>query len=843
MANKDSAQEAPYLTHLVRHHGQFTLTAPQNMGLRRQSNSSDHPVESQHLPSSLTNPSSVVNQSTLSLFNSTYPSHAISLEDLTSTPGTTTGYLKKKRKKKKAQVQGAPMSSPELDRDRERTIIEDAVYNAGRSSSPSKLRASEGMTRHSSNQETRRPNPLRASSSNSNRESNQSTSRTMLMNQVTSGRPRSMENGVTPRQNNRIDIWQGTSFHLATLTQVNNFVALAKIGLDLNDGVGPPAFLGPSTPAPRPHLALRTNSEPPLSPFPSPPSPPPAYLPPSSSIVLPPTSMAASIPLIRTNSSETATTSATGGEGEEEEDFVYNAEDPLVLAWEIDRLAGLSLDDRIHRDLGRRSGPPARTIETTSASAPISTFSPIPNTPSPSDPIPKAASIMSSEESRNREQERQEIEFAERAKDTPRVARALSIYAGKRFAAAAAEKRMKAEESAREESISSTLVPSVMPGSSGYGTGIPERLDKDAAEDEEEEEEEEEEEGESEMDDRIVTSATKNLAAEAAQRRMDYAIAARKLHEETSPVTEEPPVREEEIMQAVQEEGTHSNSYRQLFPSRPFGVALSLQSSGLTLSTPTPVTTTTAKPPPPTVPVVLPPSLLPVASSSLPVRPDTTSSLRRAAPRPPISRLLRQSASPSQIPRPSTGLIPPLVPDYLTPTSPSAPTRRPPPPPPRPISKPASRPVSDTIDRPPLPPQPFSSDRLDAFTQYTQQGRSSASGLSHTTPVQVLNERVIGPRTSTSSSLAPPAPSLSHRSSDLSSDLAALIDLYPPRSVSVASSSSSTSLQADEVVDIAAAVARSNDEFIYTDLDVLISRLEDNDSGRNYNVRLIYFVS
>lgn len=107
----------------------------------------------------------------------------------------------------------------------------------------------------------------------------------------------------------------------------------------------------------------------------------------------------------------------------------------------------------------------------------------------------------------------------------------------------------------------------------------------------------------------------------------------------------------------------------------------------------------------------------------------------------------------------------------------------------------------------------------------------------------MLNERVIGPRTSTSSSLAPPAPSLSHRSSDLSSDPAALIDLYPPRSVSVASSSSSTSLQADEVVDIAAAVARSNDEFIYTDLDVLISRLEDNDSGRNYNVRLIYFVS
>ncbi|KAI5476734.1 hypothetical protein MNV49_007324 [Pseudohyphozyma bogoriensis] len=101
-ATKKQKQEAPYLTHLVRHHGQLTLTQPDNLGARRQPGVQDVPTAS---------------TSSLSLDSLDGGAGGAGRDEGKEAPKK----MKKKKKKKKVQ--------PDAD-------IVEAVMNAGRTPSP-----------------------------------------------------------------------------------------------------------------------------------------------------------------------------------------------------------------------------------------------------------------------------------------------------------------------------------------------------------------------------------------------------------------------------------------------------------------------------------------------------------------------------------------------------------------------------------------------------------------------------------------------------------------------------------------------------------------------------------
>lgn len=488
-------------------------------------------------------------------------------------------------------------------------------------------------------------------------------------------------------------------------------------GLNVGDGDGPPAFSGSSaTNGSRPTIEEvgRTHSEPT---FVQPSSPPPAYL-------LPPLPPSSINQLVLSSSHLTSSSPATSNQDEEEgqgpeeddDDFIYNENDPLVLAWESDRVAGLSLDVRIANDLARRSDLALDPVAPSTRSAAPSTAASLLSTSNDSTvvladiPQPLVDVLDGSEAiRRSTESQRVEIENAERAEDSPRVARALSIYAGRRFAAAAERRREEEARRAREETeerrcglTSQVLAPSGFP--SEVVTETVDRMDSTEVEAEEESKSEEAQVSE------VVTEETKRIAVEAAQKRIEAAKLEQPLNMLESPTTKSP---------------------------------------------------------------------------------------RRRPPTPPPPRPIRH--------RDRTPLVDPLIP--ASPFLPSTP------PPTRAL---------------PLPTPPFSVDRIDAFTAL-QRRTETAQPRRSETMIQALNDNEPSPSADTPSRPSPP-----HSvSSTLAVDRSMVVgsSALMTRTISATSSISTSSSPAPD--DRFLTVPQ---EFNYTDLDVLVARLDDNDEGRNYDV-------
>lgn len=122
-----------------------------------------------------------------------------------------------------------------------------------------------------------------------------------------------------------------------------------------------------------------------------------------------------------------------------------------MIAWESDRRVGLSLDERILRDLLRRKGSNVVSIDSIpSTSSTLPSLSVV-ETALPSSNIPTLTPTTSSfleaivqtstDESLISPHIRNEIESAELAQDTPRVARALSVLASNRKSSIGAANR------------------------------------------------------------------------------------------------------------------------------------------------------------------------------------------------------------------------------------------------------------------------------------------------------------------------------------------------------------------------------------------------------------------
>ncbi|KAK4053368.1 hypothetical protein OIV83_001532 [Microbotryomycetes sp. JL201] len=102
--------------------------------------------------------------------------------------------------------------------------------------------------------------------------------------------------------------------------------------------------------------------------------------------------------------------------------------DPFSVAWEQDRLAGLDLEVRIGRDLARRKAASASNVISVSASV-VDDLAGLDLT---------AQRVQTGEADLAQHTQDQ---YGEAARDGPRVARALSIYAGRKIALAAERRR------------------------------------------------------------------------------------------------------------------------------------------------------------------------------------------------------------------------------------------------------------------------------------------------------------------------------------------------------------------------------------------------------------------
>lgn len=231
-------------------------------------------------------------------------------------------------------------------------------------------------------------------------------------------------------------------------------------------------------------------------------------------------------------------------ENEDASDFIFNEADPLVIAWEEDRAAGLPLDERITRDLDRRLRAEAASLPTTSATT-LEMDTVVENDGENVVDIPDA-------ERERMRFERREIEMAERERDVPRVARALSIYAGRRFAAAA-ERRQAAAKRRTTINQGLAIEPTLIPIRSIPTTSA-------------EAEEESESSGEESTPAQKVHGNQR--FAEAAERRMAVqrmnsipTLEEQQIHS-TQPKSIDPP-----------ETPTTSSTFSLLFPPKPFGTA------------------------------------------------------------------------------------------------------------------------------------------------------------------------------------------------------------------------------------------------------------------------------
>lgn len=534
-----------------------------------------------------------------------------------------------------------------------------------------------------------------------------------------------------------------------------------------------------------------------------------------------------------------------------ESDFVFSENDPLVLAWEADRAAGLSLDERITRDLDRRILAAAPNSPSSPAVSLVETI----EIESPQEEALREAEL-DQEQERMRYQ-RREIELAEGQRDEPRIARALSIYAGRRFAEAAerrisgrrrsimgsdtsyAERRRSAKAPPPMPTPISTTTatpPPPAPVASPVSTPVSAVID----------EEESESDGENSAPAQVARNASSRRVAEATERRLARARMVAVVESPGGNSEEEiyhGAVEEQEI-----EEVPKPSTFQQLFPPRPlFGSsAISVvPSPAITesvLPPPIPIIPSTSAfaPPPPQQSHIVPPHS-PTPSSTTndrsPLRTSQSSStslLRRSHPSGP------RTMPPVPPSRPAPPPPPPALP--VAPAQSIAPAestaedefasvrammtrlerssnRRPAPPPPRPRLPPSSN-SARSLEGLPIA-QRFATVGNDRYepppTRYEPPSMTQRPPLPVPPPMRptgMMNGIHSAPEVPTASStmvIAPPA------------TVSAAAPPIPTRPLPPIE---------DNTIHIAPPVS----DFVYTDLDVLLSRLHTQDVS-NYEVR------
>ncbi|KDE05568.1 hypothetical protein MVLG_04063 [Microbotryum lychnidis-dioicae p1A1 Lamole] len=919
-------QEAPYLAHAVRHHGQLTLVPPDNTGRRRGAG---------QLDAASTSASSVASTSSLHQHHSSSvvePCRATMgpVEEI-SAPSPAPAPTKKKVKKAKKPVAPA-VPDP---------AILDAVFNAGRNGgSPSTPPVAMASSRSAQSRERDR----------------QQRGGATAVGADTSSASNVNEYPFPPASTSRTRANPPPSNYIPTQ--------------------GSPALPSPSNP--RGPISQRRGASilfetPVVDPRASIAAPPPAFESPPPAYFLPGSRPPSPLDL----AAQRATASTAIGGGEEtsptilrgalaESDLaeatdLATSDDPLVLAWEADRAAGMELELRIQRDMQRRRaaeaaataiepiGPLAEEIGADVVTSDPTSRPTVPTpTNAPTEPNPPSA------------KEREEIAAAEAQNDVPRIARALSIYAGRRFAEAAERRIAQAEAQkspssavqssvvleeepeepvdkplgeapasplapvastssslpppasspARPIHLSSSLIPPHIPPSITPITSTPKPTGATVESSDSEEEEEEAEEDRPARLARAVTLNARRRFAEAAERRvaLERAVKEREQNaaqqtsgsgipqvpeeEESTETAEEPPA---EV--AASEPQQRTSAFEQLFPNRSrFGQPVSSKPPippvaplpqppvppprppfpATVAAPPTPPSNPPSRPflDDPTAPPLprrpddvaairpstiedLPDVPLSTLSCSTPALPQRASLVRRAPPVPrsrpgsmnrryPISSTSTSDPSFSQsTPPPVSDINPsllstipsseryslpsPLAPSSFTPPPPRPRRPAPLPPPSRGTTSPsptATFGVTEETRRPgrrPLPVPPGPTDRVDAFT-VMQMRENALTSLENRDPRSseelMENDRLALEALQNVTSAA--ATSSSHVGSRTASN---------PTGVGQAVQSTTAAPTSDSAVE----AANNQDLSAYTELDLLLARLDHEVGGNQYD--------
>ncbi|GAA5997811.1 hypothetical protein JCM5350_007937 [Sporobolomyces pararoseus] len=366
--NQNSQNEAPFLTHRQRYHGKLTLVAPDNLGARRQAGTVDAPETRIDARG------------------------GFGLPGIEGTEGDEDGFgggqeederakkIKKKVKKKKRK---------EEEQLRQREIMA-AVSNAGRTPSPGsndpasiEILTSERETAHLAETTALQrtdPSPL-----------------------APADPPRRTAANQTARAPSTVNASHRRSLSPTYLPPpLDDPMLESQVSLGLVD----PSIL--------------------LSP------PPPAYVPPPSNSTLPnepppPISVpSAALSIPRAVSGPSTVDSEEDDDDEGEDDS--GPPDPLVLAWEADRLTGLySLDERIARDMERR-----RAAEDSIVAAQGTITNGSAEELSTGEEDDRGGELTSASQG---EDDLNEIRQAEASRDSRRLSRALSRHASRRYGA------------------------------------------------------------------------------------------------------------------------------------------------------------------------------------------------------------------------------------------------------------------------------------------------------------------------------------------------------------------------------------------------------------------------
>ncbi|GAA5904295.1 uncharacterized protein JCM6883_006438 [Sporobolomyces salmoneus] len=396
--------EAPYLTHKQRYHGQLTLVAPDNLGARRQAGTVDAPETRVDARGGF-GVTGMMREENENREQGEAEGEAGDEDE------ETTRKIRKKVKKKKKK---------EEEQLRQRQIMA-AVSNAGRTPSPN---------------------------SNAPRQTQQSSATTAGTVGAQPGGPNEMARSASGQA------MLASDAPLPAQSTQSRLTAQAPPTSTPSNASAPSRRTRPSRPIPNPSS---TSSQPPtshrrsLSPsYMPPPSlddssldnqislglvdpslllspPPPAYDPPPPSISTlpteppPPISVPSANPTPRQPVSASSTVDSEEDEEEEEDDD--SPPDPLVLAWEDDRLTGLySLDERIARDLERRRAADEALLSVSGEGTPSSV-------------IDEEEEVEVEEVPGQGEDDLNEIRQAEASRDSRRLSRALSRHASRRYGA------------------------------------------------------------------------------------------------------------------------------------------------------------------------------------------------------------------------------------------------------------------------------------------------------------------------------------------------------------------------------------------------------------------------
>ncbi|GAA5971139.1 hypothetical protein JCM21900_000947 [Sporobolomyces salmonicolor] len=860
---------APYLTHIHRHHGQLTLVAPDNLGARRQAGTLDPPETRVDARGGFGIPGLVEGE-----------------QDDEEEPGRKGKNKVKKKKKKK-----------DLDEQVERDI-QHAVRNAGRTPSPNASLAAGaaqngGLSSPSGSGE--RPVIDRTRSEQSllevpgqrvaeQRERRRSRSRTRARRADDISRAAGALPNVVTFLRSPAD-----SFAVVSSSRPSQIHSRPSSAPTLPSD--PPEPSRPSQPRAvppshrrslSPSLSLSLSLDPPpplddaaldaqlslglLDPSDLLMSPPPAYVPPlrgpssaSDGAEPPHLSLGAADPALALAHDLSPTASTVGPDNDNDDDEEADPSDsessppdPLVLAWEADRLTGrYTLDERIARDLERR-----RAAESAEE--------------------PPAGEGDGGGEA-EREDDLTEIRQAELAHDPRRLSRALSRHASRsirregrhgperrRRRASASVETVAEDEGEQQhggegvaEPRASTSTPSVESTSASLERrplppppASTEAMSEPVAPVPTGAEQEEEEIGDDDYQlaqlARSVTISGHRLAAAAAERRLAAERAARE-HGELEAVVEK------EEAAAQPQEQSPSSSTASSSTVAPLSIPRSAPLPQLVPLQPEPASSVPAplarrlpnpsspdlKPTPPPVPPkrLIGRRSLDVEQSQATAAVVASGSRRRPPPPPPpaaqvarrvslrsgASPVLEQRQAPHSDPLPTAGGTSTTFSTAASPFSPplhlpgsSAPRPEPPQPPPLGLSSPQPR---SRRPRPlPIPPQPLRQDRIDAFTALrAAQGAWGPPAPSASVPVAAA-AAASAPSLAEMEQMA--ARPMLRESLSSSSSMSSTADVHGPslpRSPPGLPGEPVQGLPQDRLEDVLSA---------YTDLDLLLARLE-----------------